>query len=133
MNWLLVNLTYDALLDTGPPSGWQIDGNFGGTAAIAEGLLQSHNGLVYVLPALMPSSKNGSFKGLVARGGFVVNAEWEDGQVTSVEVESLRGSPLKLKIGGGRKLLRDNARGDGVEIVEMETEAGSTYSFSGVE
>jgi alpha-L-fucosidase 2 len=80
----------------------------------------------------MPSSKNGSFKGLAARGGFIVNAEWEDGQVTSVEVESLRGSPLKLKIGGGRKLLRDNARGEGVETVEIETEPGSTYSFSSV-
>lgn len=69
--YLLSNLTYNSLLDSGPPAGFQIDGNFGGCAAIAEALLQSHNGVVTALPALLPSASTGSFSGLVARGGFV--------------------------------------------------------------
>lgn len=132
LKFLLVNLTYDALLDTGPPSGWQIDGNFGGTAGIAESLLQSHNGVVYILPALMPSSKDGSFKGLVARGGFIVDAEWRDGRVTSVEVESLRGSPLKVRLGTGQNIIASNAKSGGSKVVDIETTTGSRYSFSGV-
>ena len=132
MKHLLVNLTHDSLLDTGPPAGWQIDGNFGGTAAIAEGLLQSRGGVVHVLLALMPSSKKGSFTGLRARGGFVVDAEWEDGRVISVEVHSLLGNPLKLRVGNGQSLVRSDTRGEsGSETMEIETEKDSKYSFSG--
>ncbi|CAH0046697.1 unnamed protein product [Clonostachys solani] len=129
---LLVALTYDSLLDTGPPSGWQIDGNLGGTAAIAEGLLQSHNGVVVVLPALMPSSKAGSFKGLVARGGFVVDAEWENGNVKSIEVESRLGNPLRLRVGTGQSLPRGarvSSGSNSTDVIEQETKAGETYSF----
>lgn len=132
MQHLLVSLTYDSLLDTGPPSGWQIDGNFGGTAAIAEGLLQSHNGVVVVLPALMPSSKTGSFKGLVARGGFVVDAEWENGNVKSIDVESRLGNPLKLRVGTGQSLAREarvSSGSNSTDVIEQETKAGETYSF----
>lgn len=137
---LLVDYTYDALLDTGPPAGWQIDGNFGGTAAIAEGMIQSREGVVTVLPALMPSAKKGgSFTGLVARGGFVVAAEWEDGKVKSVEVESRLGNPLKLRIGTSQNLVREegakvssSSSSKGSETVEMETEKGKKYTFLGV-
>lgn len=133
IRFLLFNLTYDALLDTGPPAGWQIDGNFGGTAAIAESLLQSHNGVVCVLPALMPSSNDGFFKGLVARGGFVIDAEWREGRVTNIAIESLLGSPLKLRVGTGQRIVADNSRKGGMKLVDIETKAGAKYSFSAVD
>lgn len=86
---LLGDCTFENLWDFHPP--FQIDGNFGGSAGIAEMLLQSHEGVIRVLPAVPNEWQNGSFTGLCARGGFVVDAEWENGAVTSLTVRAING------------------------------------------
>ncbi|MBQ8696784.1 MAG: glycoside hydrolase family 95 protein, partial [Clostridia bacterium] len=91
---LFTNSTLDNLLDTHPP--FQIDGNFGGAAGIGEMLLQSHEGLLSLLPALPECLQDGSFTGLRARGGLTVDAEWKSGRITALTVTSKR--PTKVKI-----------------------------------
>jgi alpha-L-fucosidase 2 len=79
---------------------FQIDGNFGGTAGIAEMLIQSHNGYVELLPALPKEWSKGSIKGLCARGGFVIDMKWENGLVTSAEMYARKSGLCVVKIGG---------------------------------
>lgn len=92
---LLANSTADSMLDMHPP--FQIDGNFGGGAGICEALIQSVNGVVELLPALVPDWKKGSLAGVRARGGFELSFEWEDGRVIHAEVKSLAGETMKLR------------------------------------
>lgn len=88
---------YPNLFDAHPP--FQIDGNFGVTACIANMLLQSENGVIEILPALPKKWSNGYFKGLKAKGNIEVSVQWENCRVTKVVLKSCRDKKIKIKIG----------------------------------
>jgi alpha-L-fucosidase 2 len=111
---LLTKSTMSNLFDTHPP--FQIDGNFGGTAGITEMLLQSHAGEVELLPALPAAWKTGHIYGIMARGGFEVNIDWENGILKQAKITSKLGNHLRLSYKG--------------KIAELpSTEKGKSYLF----
>jgi alpha-L-fucosidase 2 len=115
LSTLLANCTLPNLFDTHPP--FQIDGNFGATAAMAEMLVQSHSGVIELLPALPKSWPEGKVTGLRARGGFEVDVAWKGGKLQSVTLRSLEGLVCKLKV-------RDR-------IASINTVKGKTYRLNG--
>jgi alpha-L-fucosidase 2 len=83
------------MFDAHPP--FQIDGNFGCTAGIAEMFMQSYDGAVNILPALPDIWQNGKIEGLRTRGGFIVDMAWENGQIKTLKVKSLLGGNLRIR------------------------------------
>ena len=99
---------YTNLFDAHPP--FQIDGNFGCTAGIAEMLMQSQGGYIELLPALPDAWKNGAFKGMKARGNFEVDVTWKEGQITSIEILSNAGAECMLKYPDAKSLKVSGAK-----------------------
>jgi alpha-L-fucosidase 2 len=106
---------YKNLFDAHPP--FQIDGNFGGAAGIAEMLLQSQNGIIELLPALPTALQSGEIKGICARGGFELNFKWENGQLKQVQLISKTGNDCVLKYKNNQ--------------LKLTTEKGKHYLFDG--
>ncbi|MCC3160378.1 glycoside hydrolase N-terminal domain-containing protein [Hymenobacter sp. 15J16-1T3B] len=106
---------YRNLFDAHPP--FQIDGNFGGAAGMAEMLLQSHAGTLDLLPALPTAWPAGEVRGLRARGGFVVNVRWQAGKLTGVDIKSEAGRPCEVRYGEQK--------------ISLATKAGTTYKLNG--
>jgi len=94
---------------------YQIDGNFGGTAGIAEMLLQSHNGIINLLPALPKEWNSGSVKGLCARGGFVFDMVWENGRITQAYLSAKKGGTCMVRVAS--------------KLITINAEAGKKYSL----
>ena len=149
--------TYPNLLDAHPP--FQIDGNFGCTSGIAEMLVQSYDGYIYILPSLPDALPNGSVKGLKARGGFEIDIEWKNSQLTKLIIKSSLGGNARIRIAKNvefktklqtakgenpneyyqvnpitKPLISEKAELKGIAVPEtqlfdFETKKGGTYTF----
>ena len=130
----IANKTVPNLWTLHPP--FQIDGNFGVMAGISEMLLQSQQDFIEVLPALPSAWADGSYDGLVARGNFVLSADWKDTQLTAASVHARRGGTCRLQLNSDRaptvthqgKAVRIRTHADG--SIEFDTTQGGHYEIA---
>ena len=132
---LLKKSTHPNLFDDHPP--FQIDGNFGGTAGIAEMLVQSHADYIHLLPALPEAWHTGSFKGLKARGNFEVSCTWNENKLQEASITSLAGkdcsirSEVPVKVWANGKEIAPStsvtANGNTYYEIHFPTEINETY------
>jgi alpha-L-fucosidase 2 len=134
---LFTNSTYPNLFDSHPPDIFQIDGNFGGAAGIAEMLLQSHDGDVTLLPALPTGWPIGSFRGLRARGGVEVDLTWSNGRATSGTLRTTASALIRLRPPREQRIAAVMVDGTAIsvrqaadDVVEVHASAGATLNLA---
>ena len=121
--------TYSNLFDAHPP--FQIDGNFGCTAGIAEMLLQSHDGTVHLLPALPDAWQEGQVSGLMARGGYEISMRWKGGRLSTATIMPTHDGTLRLRSASvlrGAKMKRQES--SGYHIYEIKVRKGHSVTLT---